>query len=133
MARIDLSNLFGKFDTLLNNIKQENDVLVDTIESDEYFAIIFDLPGCNKTNIKIELQNNTLIISCVKNLCKIINKNNLSLDYTILKKQRPEGRIKKEITIPEDIDKTTMQTNYEDGVLIVHFQYLFNSPPLVPA
>ena len=79
----------------------------DFFEKDDSYVIEIDLPGMNKEDIKVEIEENTVTISG--------ERSNEGRENRI--SSRMFGAFKKTITLPEAADIQTMIAKYENGVL----------------
>lgn len=99
------------FPSVVNN-GRTNTPAVNVSETDNGYLIEAAAPGYNKEDFKIELENNTLILSCEKKTENEENNKNYSrkeYSYTSFRRSfnLPEGKI--------DLDK--IDANYENGIL----------------
>ena len=79
----------------------------DLFEKDDSYIIEIDLPGMNKEDIKVEIEDNTVTISGQRTNDGMENRFS----------SRIFGPFNKTITLPEPADTQTMIAKYENGVL----------------
>lgn len=105
---------------ILKNIKQsdkcpkDTSCPVDVREMESYIAVLFDLPGVDKSNINISInEENVLTLHADRT-----NMYSVSSDKFLLK-ERTCGIIKRNVILPKCIDKNNISAGYVDGVLTV--------------
>jgi HSP20 family protein len=79
------------------DIKTEREPLVDVISDDGNIKVIAELPGVEKTDIKLHATSNTLTIHV----------------------DNPQRKYFKELELPEEVDPKTAKSTYRNGVLEV--------------
>jgi HSP20 family protein len=84
---------------------------MDVIEDDENIAVITDLPGVDKSNIKIDLTEDTLEITALYNE-EPDGKN-------FVRKERKYGRVNRTIDLPAKIKLDSTSAVFENGVLTI--------------
>lgn len=86
---------------------------VDTYEKDDAIEINAELPGVNKDDIAIDVQNNVLSISGERKHDENVNENNC------YRRERFYGKFQRAFTLPEGVDTDNIDASYADGVLKV--------------
>jgi len=105
------------FDSFLENtrypVRSEDKWMprVDVQESENSFEVTAELPGMDKKDIDIGLQDNRLTIKGEKDTEKEENNNK----YYI--RERVRGRFERSFTLPENVDKDRIEAKFNDGVL----------------
>lgn len=89
---------------------------VDVLEGENNIKLFFDVPGTNKTDVKLELTRGAgkvyiLNLSATRKPV-LQNRNGL-------KNERFQGTKNREIFLPSDIDPASITARQEDGVLMV--------------
>ena len=82
----------------------------DVKETDEGYEVDVDLPGFNKDEIKLELNNGYLTISTEKSL----NKENKG---KMLRQERYVGTMQRSFYVGSSITEEDIKAKYENGVL----------------
>jgi HSP20 family protein len=77
------------------NLQDQREPLVDVIEEDEEIRVIAELPGVERSEIKLFVTENTLRI----------------------KVDAPERKYFKELELPADIDEATVKSSLRNGIL----------------
>ena len=90
---------------------------IDIHETDKDYIIKIDLPDIKKENIKIEVDDDSLIISGEENYKKTEN-NKLGF----YKKEQRFGLFRKIFPLPHDVKVGSLKTEYKDGYLIVRLK-----------
>lgn len=84
---------------------------MDVEESDDAYVITADLPGIPRENIKLQMVNNTLILSGER---KSEHK-----DETTHSMKRSYGSFRRSFSLPSQVDEAQMTAKYNDGVLTI--------------
>jgi len=88
------------------------------IENENAFLIELSAPGFNKTDIKVEVENDTLVISAEHKEEKkeaVPAGRQEKSNYT--RKEFNYGSFKRSFTLPETINTEGLEAKYEDGIL----------------
>ncbi|MGB9561804.1 MAG: Hsp20/alpha crystallin family protein [bacterium] len=86
---------------------------IDVLEDEKELVIKAEIPGVEKENIKVLVDNNMLTISGEKRAEKAEEGKNF---YSV---ERRFGSFKRVITLPSTIDPDNIKATYKDGVLTV--------------
>jgi HSP20 family protein len=81
------------------------------VENEKDFRIELSAPGFNKTDIKVEVENDTLVIKGEHKE----EKNETKENYT--RKEFNYGSFTRSFTLPENINTETLEAKYENGIL----------------
>ncbi|WP_131782010.1 Hsp20/alpha crystallin family protein [Legionella gresilensis] len=84
---------------------------VDIKEDKNQFVVIADIPGVNKEDIHISLENNLLTIQGERNFDKTEEKNG----YTRV--ERAQGQFYRRFSLPQTADDAKISAKYKQGVL----------------
>jgi HSP20 family protein len=84
---------------------------VEMKETDNDFLIHAELPGINKSNIDVNIENNVLTISAEKTETKEENTTKFHIS------ERSFGKITRSVLIPKNVDNENIKASYVDGVL----------------
>jgi HSP20 family protein len=84
---------------------------LDVSETNSNYHISLDLPGVNKKDIDVKIDNNILTIKGKKEFDKDHKDNNF---YT---RERFYGDFQRSINLPSDADTDKVETSFKDGVL----------------
>jgi len=87
---------------------------MDFVDEGDHYAVRLDIPGAENSEIDVSLENQTLTVEAVSKL----DKEEKEKDQ-VLRKERREGRFRRQITLPEPVDAGSLKTDYEDGVLTI--------------
>lgn len=107
------------FNSFLNNasphfslVNQTNALTLDIAEKDDSYVVKADLPGVNKDEISIDLNDNYLTIKAERKEEKEEKKERYYLA------ERKRGVLSRTITVPENtIDQEKINAKYNNGVL----------------
>lgn len=86
---------------------------VDVEENETHYIVSLDVPGVNKEDIKIELNDRLLTISGEKKNYR--QEKNKTFHLT----ERSTGRFERRFTLPENVDSEKVEAMHADGVLKV--------------
>jgi HSP20 family protein len=87
--------------------------IVDIFESEDDFTLLANMPGVNKENVKIKIEDGSLII-----MGKVDYDNLLKRDYVLNESQI--GNFYRKFQISESIDDSKVEAKLENGQLIIH-------------
>ncbi|MEW6087831.1 MAG: Hsp20/alpha crystallin family protein [bacterium] len=115
--RSDMRNLFSDF--FMTKKGKEIGLaswipLVDIEESKDEFTIKADIPGVKKDDIKISLQNHTLILSGERKEEKEEKKK----DYVM--KEMGYGSFYRSFDLPYSVNPKDIKASYNNGILMVN-------------
>jgi len=79
-------------------ISEEREPLIDVIEREDEIRVVAELPGVDKSNIKL----------------RVVNGNKL-----IIQAQSEERKYYKEVELPAEVDEKSAKATYKNGVLDV--------------
>ena len=114
------SNLFDDFmDFSFPDINKElygkraqNIMKTDVKELDDAYEVMVDLPGFNKEDIHLELNDGNLTISAVKSLDK---ENESKGNY--IRRERVVGNMQRSFYVGEALTEEDIRAKYENGIL----------------
>jgi len=86
---------------------------VDIHETKDQVSLVFELPGMDKKDIKVWVENNILTVSGERNL----RREEKETDY--LRSEIVDGSFSRSFTLPESIDVSKISADYKDGLLTV--------------
>ena len=85
--------------------------LLDLVETEKEYVIKAEIPGLDKKNIDVEIDNNTLILKGEK---KFEKEEENEESYVC---ERCYGTFRREIALPENCNEGKIEGTYENGVL----------------
>ena len=98
-----INNLFGS--NIYNDIPPYN-----IVDNDKEFLIEFSVPGFDKKDFSLEVEENNLKVS------KLSSKNNKT-ENNFFKRQFNYSQFEKNFTIPEEVSIEKINSKYENGIL----------------
>ena len=98
-----INNLFGS--NIYNDIPPYN-----IVDNDKEFLIEFSVPGFDKKDFLLEVEENNLKVS------KLSSKNNKT-ENNFFKRQFNYSQFEKNFTIPEEVSIEKINSTYENGIL----------------
>jgi len=84
---------------------------VDIAEENGNYELTADLPGLKKDDIKVEIHDNTLTLRGEKKIEEEKKEKNYRLA------ERCYGEFVRTFTLPENVNKDTIEAEFKDGVL----------------
>lgn len=107
-----LSDIFDTFfnDDLTDGFSMENSIKADVRETDEAYLVEAELPGVNKEDVRLDYENNYLIISALRNDTFEDKGDNY------LKQERYYGEISRSFYF-DNVEKEQIQARFQNGVL----------------
>lgn len=105
----DFFNNFDRFGLVDRGI---NAFRTDIKETENEYIILAELPGVNKENINIEVDENYMIITAVNDEIIEEEKNNY------IRKERRSGRFQRSFNV-SDVNVDEIEAKYENGILEV--------------
>jgi HSP20 family protein len=88
--------------------------VADISETDQEYLVKAELPGINKEDVRIELQDGVLTISGERKVEKEQKAENQ------LRVERFYGSFSRSFALPDNIDTSKLRAESKDGVLLVH-------------
>ncbi len=112
----ELEELKEQFNRIFNvQEAQSRDIdfvpTVNTREADDAYYIEVDLPGVNKDNININVDENTLTISGER---KVKEEHKADNFYKV---ESVYGKFERSFSLPEDVDTDKIEAEHKNGVL----------------
>lgn len=86
---------------------------LDVVEKDNAYSVKADIPGVNKDDIHVRIDGNVVQIDAEVKQEKETKDNGDKL----LRSERYYGNISRTFSLAQDVDDTTAQAYYKDGVL----------------
>jgi HSP20 family protein len=83
----------------------------DVHETDDKFVVNLDLPGIDKSDVKVKFEDNTLIVSGER---KFENKEDEKNYHHV---ERVYGSFIRKLTLPKDVDGQKITAAFKNGVL----------------
>ena len=85
-------------------------------KNSDSFEIEVDLPGVDKKDIELKVENNTLTVSAIRKFKNEVKRD----DYYLCESNF--GLISRTFSLPEGIDKDKIDAKYEDGRLYISLE-----------
>jgi HSP20 family protein len=87
-------------------------IRVDITETDQAYQIKAEIPGVNKDDIKVSVEGNRVSINA-----EIKEERQADEGGRIVRSERMYGQQYRSFTLPQEVDDTSAQARYQDGVL----------------
>lgn len=85
---------------------------MDVIENDKEYLVLAELPGVKKEEISITISGNEVAISV-----EVKHEKDVKDGEMVLRAERYYGKIQRAFALGQEVDETTAQAKYNDGVL----------------
>ena len=109
IKRTNYPIMFDEFFNDFFNVKEMNIPPYNIIETEDNFQIEFSVPGSNKKDFQIEIENDYLKVSKEK------KESNISHNYST--QQFDYNYFEKSFFLPETIDLNKVSSKYDNGIL----------------
>lgn len=116
-----MGDVFDDFDRIVNSFLRPTyassinfQPACDIKESKDHYLVSFDMPGVKKEDIKIEVQNNQMVISGERHY-----EMQDAEGESTLRHERAYGKFERSFTLPSTVNADKIEAQYEDGVLNV--------------
>lgn len=126
----EFEDLFRQYPSMLlgglargNNEPSAWRPMADISETDQEYLIKAELPGVNKDDVKIAVQDGVLTISGER---KIEEEQQ---DENRIRVERLYGSFSRSFTLPDNIDSANIRAESKDGMLLVHIPKRAPSKP----
>lgn len=83
-------------------------------EKDDRYIVTMNIPGSDKAEIKVDLKDDTLVVSA-----KTKRSSREKKGKNFLRMERRTGSFYRSLDLPGAVDESAMDTKYEDGVLTI--------------
>lgn len=98
--------------------------LVDIFETADNYVIEFELPGFDRSDIRLSVCCNTLLLEGVK-------RRDSRRGFRFIRVERHFGHFSRMIEIPPDVDTQGVRARYDKGTLSVTFPRLHDSQNVI--
>ncbi len=98
---------------------------VDIIENEDEIIVKADVPGLEKDNFKVSVEDSVLTISCEKK----VEYDEKNKDNSFHRSERVYGSFSRSFTLPSNVDTNKVKAKYRKGVLEVKLPKLEESKP----
>ena len=97
----------------------------DIIETDTHFLFQVELPGFSKTDVKLEIKEDTLRLTGER------SKESTVEEGTYKRVERSQGSFAREFSLPPNIDVSKVTASFENGLLEIKLPKAITSPSQV--
>ncbi len=123
LRRTDTKKLFSEFP---NNFELSFNSFpkVDLMEDEKFITLIAELPGVNKDDVKIVLEDGVLILSGEKK--NDVNEND-KINFS--RNEREFGKFERKFELVEDINPDEVKAKFDNGLLKIMIAKLIPEEP----
>lgn len=101
--------------------------VVDIIENNNVIILYVELAGVNETDMEVNINDNILLISGVKQSIEEIYNGD---DY-YYKTESFSGKFSRSFAIPDNIDTSNIKASFKDGILKIILQKTNNNRKII--
>ena len=94
---------------------------VNIEETKDDVTLTFEIPGMEKDNIRVVVKDDILTVSGDKKVEKNDQDNKIDDEYFIRKEIR-SGEFERSFTLPDTVNKSSVNADYKNGLLVVSLQ-----------
>ncbi len=106
-----LNKIFEEFERIGPRTIAVETFPIDVIDEGDNIKVIADLPGFNKEDIEVWIEDGDLVIKAVRKE----EKEEKAENY--LRRERRFGEVYRKITLPVEVDVNKIKATYNNGVL----------------
>ncbi len=114
---------FDDFFKPLPSSATEKTPAIDVHEADGNYLVKADLPGINKDDVKVTLENGILTISA-----ETSREDKEEKDGKIIRQERHYGQYLRQLSVGSDVDPKQISATFENGVLSLKLPKLKEEP-----
>jgi HSP20 family protein len=85
---------------------------LDVVETDAAYTVYAELPGFSKQDLRIEIEGDQVSIAAERS-----NNAETRQDERVIHSERHLGQVRRSFRLGQEVDATTAQAGYADGVL----------------
>ena len=104
---------FRNIDKALYGKHAAREMKTDVHEHDDHYEVDIDLPGFQKDQIKLELENGYLTVSAAKGL----DKDETDKKGKVIRQERYAGALQRSFYVGDNVTEEDIAAKYENGVL----------------
>ncbi|MCD6494354.1 MAG: Hsp20/alpha crystallin family protein [Archaeoglobaceae archaeon] len=106
-----MNRLFEEFDRFRLGTMPTEMFAVDVIDEGDSIRVVADLPGFNKDEIEIYIEDGSLVIKAEK------KEEREEKEKNYIMRERKYGEVYRKIMLPTEVDIEKAKANYNNGVL----------------
>lgn len=103
-------NWFDDFNSLFQGCERKGFMASDLVEEDKEYKLTIDVPGVDKKDINVRINNNTLIVEAKQ------NSENENKDKHYIRRERYQSSYSRSFYLA-DADETNVHAKLENGIL----------------
>lgn len=109
------------FDRVFGAESQTRTPAMDVVESDDAFTVTFDVPGASRETLAVSVEGRKVALTTVTPATKVepaaVEGDVKPAAPRTLYRERPAARFARTVSLPAEVDQTTSQAKFENGVL----------------
>ena len=84
---------------------------IDIFETESHFSLKAELPGIDKDDVDVRVQDNVLTLKGVRYQCEELKEDNIN------RMERPYGKFSRSFTLPSNVDSDKISAKLKNGIL----------------
>ncbi len=93
---------------------------VDVVQKKDCYELFIDLPGKTEKDVEITLKDDVLTIGSIQKATDAKEQNEEDVTYLLQERYAESIQFKRTFTLPKDIDSSSVQATFKNGILTVH-------------
>lgn len=86
---------------------------IDVIDNEKELTVVTELPGVKKEDIKVEVQDNQLVVTGEQKTERKYERENY------VRRERSSGSFRRSVTLPRNVDAQNVKASFDNGLLEV--------------
>ncbi|MCK5085907.1 MAG: Hsp20/alpha crystallin family protein [Melioribacteraceae bacterium] len=111
-----IQKYFEDFSLTRSSLRETFSPKIDISEEKNQIIVEAEIPGVNKEDLKITLQDNILTLEGEK------KKEDQEKEKNFYRVERTYGSFKRSFNLPYDVDSEKVEAKFEDGLLMISLQ-----------
>jgi len=101
-----------RFPARFDELQQDIQIKLDVSEDDKGYSVHAEIPGVKKEDIHVSIDGSQVTISA-----EVKNEKEIKEGEKLLRSERCFGKVSRAFVLDQDVDESTAQAKYADGVL----------------
>lgn len=119
----DFNSIFDNFLDVFNNTSSTRIPSVDIKENAEDYFIEMEVPGYDKTDVDLRIDNHSITIKTTDAFNEKVESNKEKLEY-LISETNLNKVFKRSFSLPKDVDETKINAKFSNGVLEIRIPKL---------
>jgi len=111
-----------RFPARFDEAQQDMNIKLDVKEDDKSYKVHAEIPGVKKEDIHVTIEGNQVAISA-----EVKNEKEVKEGEKVLRSERYYGKVSRAFALDHDVDESTAQAKYDNGILELNLPKRNNS------